>query len=106
MGRFLMSGEFLTNEIIRFNREATAFKGFISTWMTWGHYDKGSAKQIINQLKNNPLLTNIQYVKRKYSAYNGISVSFKTEADEAAFLLLTSGGNEGISVEYYIKYGY
>ena len=44
-------------------------------------------------------MVNIQYVKVKYRTANYITVSFKTEEDEAAFLLLTSAGHAGVEIE-------
>jgi hypothetical protein len=79
-------------------QEDKPFRGFISTWTTIYRFDKHDAKHIISEFKKIPILLNIQYVKRKYRSSNHVSVSFKNEEDEAAFILLTSG-----SVQPYVE---
>ena len=85
---------------ISFYKRAKPFKGFISTWLSYAVFTRSESRQIFTQFKNMPILTNMQYIKVKYRNYNCLSVSFDNEADEAAFLLLISGGEEGIEIEY------
>jgi len=87
----------IVTHTINFSERHKPFKGFISTWETDGGYNHTSAVNMIAEFKKIPILMNIQYMKRKYSHYNKITVSFKTEEDNAAFMLLSSGG---ISITY------
>ena len=84
---------------VKFNQRKKPFKGFISTWETHRQFDKQSFKNVLAEFKKVPILLNIQYIKVKYRTANAISVSFKTEEDEAAFLLLTSAGHSGVEIE-------
>ena len=82
-----------TNEYEEFFQKIDKpFKSFVATYETTRAFGMREFKYIVEQLKDIPILTNIQYVKRKYHRSNFIAVSFKTDADEAAFILLTSGG--------------
>lgn len=87
----------LINDNVRFFKSNETFKGFHSTWLTVVMYEHKVATQIINQLKDHPYITGIQYYKRKRWGVNSLAVSFKTEAEEAAFVLLS---NNGIPVKY------
>lgn len=82
-----------------FLKKDKPFKGFIATYETVRTFSMREFKQIVEQLKLTPILTNIQYVKRKNCNSNFIAVSFKTDADEAAFILLASSGVK-ISYEF------
>jgi hypothetical protein len=77
---------------IYFREREKPFKGFLYTYITDSRFDKKSAKLIINQLKKSPLVSNIQYVKEKYNLVNRISISVRTEEDNAAFLLFAHNG--------------
>ena len=68
------------------------FKGFVATYRTNQSFTLRQFKRIVEQFKETPILTNIQYVKRKFLTRNYIAVSFETDADEAAFMLLASSG--------------
>jgi hypothetical protein len=80
-----------------FQKMDKPFKSFVATYTTRRVFDMREFKQIVEQFKEMPILTNIQYVKRKYHRRNYIAVSFKTDGDEAVFMLLASGG---IKLEY------
>ena len=78
--------------IIYFEKSVKPYKGFTATWQTIEGCTHAEAKEIINEFKKIPIITNVQYIKRKYRTWNNIAVSFKSEEDEAAFLLLSNGG--------------
>jgi len=89
----------VTKAYITFRKRDIPFKGYISTWQTHRQFDKQNFKKILAEFKKIPILLNIQYIKIKYRSCNQISVSFSNEADEAAFILLTSNGADGVQID-------
>jgi len=83
---------------IHFRKRDEPFKGFISTWITHRTFTHKVFEKVLIELKKTPILLNIQYIKIKYRRDNPVSVSFKTEEDEAAFMLLISGG-DGLEID-------
>lgn len=77
---------------IFFYKNEKPFRSFYSTWSTHVYYEHKTALYVIGELKKHPYITNIQYRKIKNSTLNSITVSFKTEADEAPFLLYSNNG--------------